>query len=185
MAIYTKKGDRGKTSLFAQKTKKKIAKNSAIVETLGAFDELNSFLGVALSFSEDKEIIEFTKEIQKDIFTICSITAGAKLNFGKNKTTRLEKKIDEIDKLLPKLSNFLLSSGTQSATHFMYARSLARRAERRLVTLIEADKSLSRRQSRRISPNIQMYANRLSDMLFMLFRYANFKAGIEETKWKV
>src|SRR3990167_6172011 len=97
MPIYTKKGDKGTTSLIDPKTKKRISKNARIVHTLGAFDELNSFLGVAVSFSDDAEIKNFVVDIQKNLFTICSILAGAKLKFTKTKTIQLEKKIDEID----------------------------------------------------------------------------------------
>lgn len=181
MPIYTKKGDKGTTN-FIDKSKR-VEKDSAKVETLGAIDELNSFLGIARSFcdptspkasrgrqSRDK----FIKQIQDDLFTICAIIAGSNLKFNKSKTTRFEKEIDKIEERVKPISSFRFSQGSRFATHLMYARALARRAERRAVALNRLET---------IHPNILQYLNRLSDMIFMLFREANFDAGIAEEGW--
>jgi ATP:cob(I)alamin adenosyltransferase len=174
MAIYTKKGDKGETGLFDKK-KGRVSKDSLRVEAIGAIDELNSFLGVCTSFSESPKMTFLVKEIQGDLLTIGSITAGSKLGFFKNKTNRLEKIIDEIDAKLPPLANFVVPGGTRLASHFQYARSLSRRAERRMVALSKEEK---------IRAQILTYLNRLSDALFMLAREANFKDGVKDEVWR-
>lgn len=176
MPIYTKKGDKGETGLFSEKGESiRVSKDSIRVEAIGATDELNSFLGVCLIFCDDPKKAKFINEIQTNLFTINSILAGANLKFNKAMTTRLEKAIDKIDLKIPKLTTFVLPAGTGFATHLMYARTLARKAERRVAALNKAEK---------VHPNIVMYMNRLSDMIFTLFREANFDAGVKETYWK-
>lgn len=172
MPIYTKKGDKGTTN-FIDKSKR-VEKDSVKVETLGALDELNSFLGIARSFCDNPERDVFIKDIQDNLFRICAIIAGSDLKFNKSNTTRLEKEIDRIEEKVGPISSFRFSQGSRFATHLMYARSLARRAERRTVALNRLEK---------IHPNILQYLNRLSDMLFMLFREANFDAGVAEEGW--
>jgi cob(I)alamin adenosyltransferase len=176
MPIYTKKGDRGKTSLFSSTGKKRrVTKDAAIVEALGALDELNSFLGIARSFNERSQRDVFLQGIQNNLFTICSVLAGAKLPFAEAETEKLEKEIDKIDSKVPKIANFVFSQGSPLATHLTYARALSRRAERRVVALSKQKK---------VPPQILKYLNRLSDMLFMLFRQVNFETKIKETTWK-
>src|SRR3989344_449448 len=176
MPIYTKKGDKGETGLFSEKGESiRISKDSLRVEAIGATDELNSFLGICLAFCDNPERAKFIEEIQVNLFTINSIMAGAKLKFNKAKTTRLEKEIDKIDLKITKLTSFVMPSGTRFATHLMYARTLVRKAERRIAALNKIEK---------VHPNIVMYINRLSDMVFTLFREANFDAGMKETYWK-
>jgi ATP:cob(I)alamin adenosyltransferase len=174
MPIYTKKGDRGTTSFFNSQPGVRASKDSLKPETLGALDELNSFLGVCRSFCDSPERNVFIKDIQENIFTICSVIAGADLKFNKSKTTRLEKEIDKIEKKVGAIESFRFSQGSRFATHLMYSRALARRAERRVVALSKEEK---------IRPQILQYVNRLSDMLFMLFREANFDSGISEEGW--
>lgn len=176
MPIYTKKGDKGETGLFSEKGESiRVSKDSVRVEAIGATDEVNSFLGICLSFCESPNRAKFIREIQVDLFTINSILAGADLKFSKSRTTRLEKEIDKIDLKIPKLTRFVMPEGTKFATHLMYARTLARKAERRVAALNKLEK---------VRPNIVMYMNRLSDMIFTLFREANFEAKMPETYWK-
>lgn len=176
MPIYTKKGDKGETGMYSETGEKiRLSKDSARVEAIGATDELNSYLGIVLNYCEDKNREKFIREILTDLFTINSIMAGASLKFNKSRTTRLEKEIDKIDLIIPKLTTFVLPAGTLFATHLMYARTLARKAERRISALSKVEK---------VHPNVQMYINRLSDMLFTLFREANCDAGMPETYWK-
>lgn len=175
MPVYTKKGDKGDTSTLS-KEKGRISKDSLIVESLGSLDELNSFLGIVRSLYKNSERNIFVKEIQNSLFIICAILAGSSLKINKSKITRFEKEIDKIDLKLPKIDSFRYSSGSLLATHLMYSRSLARRAERRVVALSKEEK---------IQANILQYLNRLSDMLFMLFREANFEAGVGEESWKI
>jgi len=176
MVIYTKRGDKGETSLFdkdaSQRTR--VSKGDLKVEALGAIDELNSFLGIVISHTEDLSLQARLKEVQKDLLTIGSITAGSKLSFSENKTKKLEGIIDELEGKLPVLKNFVLPGGTKTTSFLQYARALARRSERRMVVLSESEK---------VKPQILTYLNRLSDYLFMLAREANFKAGIKEEVW--
>ncbi|OGM23720.1 ATP:cob(I)alamin adenosyltransferase [Candidatus Woesebacteria bacterium RIFCSPHIGHO2_01_FULL_39_28] len=167
MAIYTKRGDRGQTSLYDRQNKQniRIDKNSLRIEAIGAIDELNSFLG----------IISQVKEIQKDLFVIGSILAGSELKFFRSKTKKLEKTIDKLEGELPVLKNFIIPGGSKDSAYFQYARALARRAERRVVALSKVE---------RVKPQILSYLNRLSDYLFILARYANFGEGIKEEVWK-
>jgi ATP:cob(I)alamin adenosyltransferase len=173
MPIYTKKGDKGNTN-FIDKSKR-VDKDSIKVEALGSLDELNSFLGIARSFCDNPERNIFIKDVQDNLFRICSVIAGSELKFNKSKTTRLEKEIDKIEDKVGPIDSFRFSQGTRFATHLMYCRALARKAERRVVALSKVEK---------VKPQILQYVNRLSDMIFMLFREANFDNNIPEEGWK-
>jgi len=184
MAIYTKGGDKGKTSLYSESTtnvsdkisaqKKRVSKDSLEVRALGVIDELNSFLGVTMTISENQKVTAVLKEIQKDLFTIGSILAGSDLRFFKNKTKHLEKAIDKLEGRLPVLQNFILPNGSKLSSHLQYARALSRRVEREVVTLARISP---------VKPQILTYLNRLSDYLFMLARDANYKLGVKEEAW--
>lgn len=178
MAIYTKTGDKGKTSTFGGK---RVSKSSKPINAIGAVDELNSFLGIVLAGARQdikilryKDIEKKILEIQKNLFTINAILAGAKLVFPKDAVKGLEKQIDEWEGDLPVQKNFLIYGGTKTAAQIYFARALARRAERSLVSFKIPD---SRFQ-------ILVYMNRLSDYLFMLARIINFRKKIKETIWK-
>lgn len=171
MAIYTKKGDQGKTCLL---NGKKTPKSSTKIETIGAVDELNSYLGVIISFSNDSVLMVELKQVQKDLLTAGSILGGSKLKFYKAKTKRLERTIDKLEKKLPGLKHFILPGGTITGSQLHFARTLARRAEREVARLNEAEK---------IRPQILEYLNRLSDYFFMLARYANYKLQVKEEVW--
>lgn len=171
MAIYTKKGDVGQTRVFSSRDL--IPKNSTRIAAIGAIDEFNSFLGIIIS--EDflsKDLVQ----IQKNLFVIGAILAGAPLRFSKSKTSKLERQIDRIEGSLPVLKNFILPGGAPSASKLFFARGLARRAERAVVALNAKEK---------LKPEILVYINRLSDYLFMLAREVNFKMGNKEQVWKV
>lgn len=177
MPIYTKKGDKGTTTLFDPCLTKnqRVSKDAARVQTIGTIDELNSFLGIVKVSIHDKFFIEFLNTTQNNLFTINSILAGAKLRFGKGKTTELEKLIDKMDEELPKLTNFILSGGSPLSAQLQYARSLTRAAERNLVSLNRHEK---------LKPELLTYINRLSDTFFTLARYANFKLGVADDLWQ-
>lgn len=176
MAIYTKRGDGGETGLFTPKGKKekRVDKDSLIIETIGAIDELNSFLGLTVSFSNNAQLTSYLKDIQKNLMSINSINAGKDLDFTSKETKKLEKVIDEFDKNISPLSNFILPGGTVFAAHLQYARTLVRRVERRIVSLSKEEK---------IKPQILAYLNRLSDFLFIMARYVNFEARVDEVLW--
>jgi len=177
VAIYTKKGDRGKTSLYDKMSRQniRVSKHSLRIRAIGAIDELNSFLGVVGSISQDSGLVKNINQIQRNLLTIGSILAGSKLAFSKVKTKGLERLVDELEGSLPVLKNFVLPGGSPVAAHLHYARTLARRAERTVVALSKSEA---------VKPQILTYLNRLSDALFMLAREANFKGRIFEEVWK-
>lgn len=177
MAIYTKRGDRGETSLYDKMSRQnvRVSKNSLRIRTIGVIDELNSFLGVVVANSSDSVLVKRIKEIQRNLLTIGSILAGSKLTFSKVKTKGLERLLDELEGSLPVLKNFVLPGGSPVAAHLHYARTLARRAERAAV-------ALNRKEG--VKLQILVYLNRLSDAIFMLARQANSKAGVKEEIWK-
>ena len=162
MSVYTKTGDKGMTGTFGGK---RISKSSKLINTIGAIDELNSYMGIVGGLTE----------IQRNLFTINSILSGAKLEFPKEFTKSIEKEIDVMEGRLPVLSNFIIYSGCPKSTRLFYARALTRRAERCLV-------SLNRKSQ--LNKNILIYLNRLSDYLFILARFVNFKKKIKEEIWK-
>lgn len=170
MAIYTKKGDGGETSLFL---KKKTSKKSARISAIGAIDEVNSYLGVVIS--ESPELKKSLSEIQRNLFVAGSILAGAKLRFSKTKTRKLERVIDKLEGALPVLKNFILPGGGKVGAKLFFARALVRRAERAVVRSNGFEK---------IKPEVLVYLNRLSDYLFMVGREVNFKEGGKEEVWR-
>jgi cob(I)alamin adenosyltransferase len=177
MSIVTKTGDKGETGLFSSdKTKKiRISKSSTRIETIGSIDEANTFLGLASSFVKNKKLKIKITEVQKHLFEVGAILAGATVPFDKTLPEKMEKEIDEMDKELPKLTNFILPGGGKAGSLLFMARTFVRRAERRLVSLSKKEK---------INPEILVYINRLSDYVYTLARYSNFKEGIKEEIWK-
>ncbi|MFC1649433.1 cob(I)yrinic acid a,c-diamide adenosyltransferase [Patescibacteria group bacterium] len=172
MSIYTKKGDKGITSTVSGD---RISKSSCQTRSLGAIDELNSFLGVVISFSESREVKNLLEKVQTNLLSLGSILGGSDLKFSKSKTTQLENHIDKWEKQLPKLTNFVHPGGSKSASLLQYSRALARKAEREIVGLGEEQK---------ITPQMLMYLNRLSDYLFTLARVENCARGVEDEIWK-
>jgi cob(I)alamin adenosyltransferase len=176
MPIYTKKGDKGETGLYSSNPEKKVrvSKDSLIVDAIGGIDELNSNIGVAKGLSENPEVIRILSEVQRDLLAIGSILAGSGLSFSTSKTKKLERVIDEMDKILPKLSNFILPGGTREAAQLHVCRSVARRAERGVVGLNEVKK---------VRASILKYINRLSDFFFMMARKSNFDSQVKDEIW--
>jgi len=177
MAIYTKTGDKGETGLFSSDRSKKIriSKASLRVEAIGSVDEANTFLGLAASFLKNKEINLKIIEIQKHLFEAGAVLAGAKIDMDKNLPKEMEKEIDEMDKRLPKLTHFILPGGGHGGSLLFMARTFIRRAERRVVSLSKKEK---------VNTNLIIYLNRLSDYVYTLARYSNFKEGVKEKAWR-
>jgi cob(I)alamin adenosyltransferase len=178
MAIYTKFGDKGKTSLFAGKI---VSKASSRVNTYGTLDELNSYLGVILSKLKDKKLQKDLIFVQKDLFEIGAYLANPSNenneileNHLENQVKGFEKEIDDLTKSLPVLKNFILPGGGEIGSMLHFARTLTRRAERRIVELSEKEK---------VSSEILIYMNRLSDLLFMYARFINKKQKFKEVIW--
>ncbi|MGE5042213.1 MAG: cob(I)yrinic acid a,c-diamide adenosyltransferase [Candidatus Levyibacteriota bacterium] len=181
MPIYTKTGDKGKTSLF---TGKRVFKDDPRIEAYGALDELNSVIGVILSSTTktDKESIYITQTllgVQVVIFPICSYLAGLKDVLKdiqlEEKIKKMEKDIDYMTDKMPTLNNFILPGGGVVGSHLHLARTVTRRAERHMV-------KLGRKQS--LDPLVIKYINRLSDLFFTLARYANNIEKKKETIWE-
>lgn len=174
LKIYTKTGDSGKTSLYGGS---RVFKSNLRVNVYGTVDELNSLLGITLSKIKEKKTADFISIIQQDLFLIGSNLAGAKtdLSILKLRVTEMEKMIDWADEKLPELKNFILPSGVESASLLFYSRAVARRCERLLVEL---------NQKEPIDNKLLIYFNRLSDLLFVMARYLNFKSGVKETIWR-
>jgi len=173
--IYTKKGDKGKTSLFDGK---KVFKSNIKVETYASIDELNSTLGVAASFIKDKKILGEIEEIQNDLLIIGSSLAVSKTRKVpqlKNRPEDFEKLIDDLTEKLPPLNQFILPGGGKGGAYLHVSRTFARRSERRVVALSKKEK---------IDPITIKYLNRLSDLLFTMARYANFKEKKKEKIWR-
>ncbi|HLE48983.1 MAG TPA: cob(I)yrinic acid a,c-diamide adenosyltransferase [Patescibacteria group bacterium] len=177
MSIYTKKGDKGETGLFKKVDGKsvRVSKSSCNTRAIGAVDEVDSYIGVVISESFDEDLNNRLKRIQNNLLTIGSILAGSRLRIGGIEIKRLEREIDEYDKVLPALSNFIYPGGTPAAAKLQFARTLARKAEREVVAFNEEEK---------IPSAILKYLNRLSDYIFTLARAENFKSRVKDEVWK-
>lgn len=185
MALYTGKGDDGSTYVYDTQKGMRISKNSPIAEALGASDSLNSYLGLCkvesenvgyiVRFGEKKETFQdIVHWAQENLFIVQAELAGADKKIRKNKVTKMEKIIHAIDDELPEIKTFFISGGTELASRFDYARTLARTFERRLVWVHES-------KERKIGKQTLRFANRLSTLLYALARYSNFLAKKEET----
>lgn len=174
--IYTRKGDKGMTSMFEPDATKRnrVSKASKRVAAIGAIDETNSYLGVANIYTKSPETKKRIKHIQKNLFTIGALISQAPLTLEPSATAELEEAIDAIEENLPPIRNFLMPEGSVAAVHFMYARSIARRAERQLVALSRVEE---------IPLDVLSYINRLSDYLFCIFRDENARSGEREELW--
>ncbi len=174
--IYTRTGDNKTTAVYDPKLQNinRVDKDSIIVEAIGAVDELNSYLGVVRSLLKDKKISENVRFIQIKLFEVGAILSGASAEFSSESTKKIENVIDQIDDSLPPLKNFLLSEGSSAAVNLMYARALARRAERRVV-------SASRHIV--VSKEVLSFLNRISDCLFVFFRKVNNDSGFTPDLW--
>jgi cob(I)alamin adenosyltransferase len=180
MKIYTKFGDAGETALFSGQ---KVPKGSPRIEATGAIDELNSALGIAVAYCDDKDIALKIKKLQGMLFTLgadISAAYGAKTpkpirRIMRIDTEELEREIDSIDTKVSPLTRFILPGGCMLAAWLHFCRSVCRRAERSIVRLSKEE---------RINPEIIPYMNRLSDLLFMLARYANRKKRVQEDVWR-
>ena len=180
--LYTGNGDDGTTKTFG--CDQRISKSSAIAEALGSVDEINSFLGVIRAktkgqdFQIANEKISFPEtilEVQKNLFIVQAEVAGSALSISQEKITRVEYIIDEIEKMLPPIKTFFISGATELSAHFDFARTLIRRAERRVVGVKEEGKV-------KVSAETSSYLNRLSSLLYALARISGHIEGVEEIK---
>ncbi len=180
MKIYTKTGDEGETGLFAGP---RVSKDHPRIEAYGAVDELNSALGVARTEAMPGEIDALLQQIQNDLFSVGAELAtpnprerGTDL-IGQAHVAALEAAIDRHEATLPPLKHFILPGGSKAAAALHLARSVCRRAERRVVTL-------SHVPAEDVSNDLVKYLNRLSDLLFVLARAVNAAAGHADVIWR-
>jgi cob(I)alamin adenosyltransferase len=176
--MYTRRGDRGVTSLYGSK---RVAKDSPRVEAYGSIDELNSILGVAISLSKDAKTSASLREIQKMLFMAGADSAAEYKGSQKvprisaSDTLRLERMTDDLFGRLPTLRNFILPGGSLMGAYLQLSRAVCRRAERRLLTASRTVK---------MNPELLPFFNRLSSYLFTLARWANKQTGRKEDVWK-
>lgn len=178
--VYTRTGDFGETSLFDGQ---RVAKNSLRVAVCGDVDELNSVVGLAASFCVDEKLVKILRELQLELFQVGadiatpldSITKKPITRIALQNVTFLEERIDEIEKGLEPVKNFILPCGTSCSAALHVARSVCRRAERSACALQKSEK---------VNFFVLTYLNRLSDFLFILARYVNKIEGKIEEKWR-
>ncbi len=176
--IYTKKGDDGSTGLVDGS---RVKKNDPRVDAYGDVDELNAALGIARSFVQEPETGALLEKIQADLFAVGAQLADPKYDpaLRKEKTRideatirSFEEAMDRHEKDLPPLKGFILPCGTPSASFLHLARTVCRRAERKMVGLETP-----------CDPLLLKYVNRLSDLLFTLARVENLRGGEEQIPW--
>jgi cob(I)alamin adenosyltransferase len=178
MKIYTRKGDKGKTSLIGGT---RVPKHHMRIEAYGTVDELNSWLGVIRDMTTNDAVKTLLKEIQDRLFTVGSALAAepehSKMilpDLMPADVETLELDIDRMNETLPELKNFILPGGHLAASYCHVARCVCRRAERLIVDLSENDT---------VDALVIQYMNRLSDHLFVLSRYLAHNDGAEEITW--
>ncbi len=197
--LYTRKGDNGTTKTFG--CDQRISKSSAIAEALGSLDEINSFLGICkvrsrkeeLSIPDGTPVYKIIHEIQKNLFIIQAELAGASMSIDEPKVKELESIIDSIEKELKPIKSFFISGGIELAAFFDTARTIARRAERRVTAVSDSYSALASKDKegrpssakasegrQEIKASTKAYLNRLSSVLYALARLTNHKFGITE-----
>jgi cob(I)alamin adenosyltransferase len=176
--IYTRTGDTGETSLVDGT---RARKDDARVDAYGEVDELNAWLGLARASPLDPELADEIVHLQRDLFALGAQLADpadtlaprvTKAVIGDDDVARLEQFIDRLETELPPLRTFILAGGTPAGAALHVARTVCRRAERRMVALTPP-----------IDPVLIRYVNRLSDLLFVLARIVNHRGGVAETQW--
>ena len=179
MKIYTRTGDDGSTGLLGPG---RVPKSAPRVEAYGSVDELNAALGVARSLDTDAWVSAELTPIQGRLFSLgaeLAATAPAPLakleRISEADVSALEQVIDRLEADLAPLANFILPSGHALAAQLHLARTVCRRAERRVVALAETT---------HVEPRLVHYLNRLADLLFVMARWCNRRAGVAETEWR-
>ena len=179
--LYTGKGDKGTTTLFG--CDQRVSKSSAIAEALGSLDECNSYLGLAkVSLAKTNVLLPnglsytaYLHRIQEDLFVIQAELAGTPMSTSEERVRDIEKVIAEIEKILPPIRSFAIPGGTEASAILDVARTLARRAERRVTAVAEEG-------SRQVGEWTKAYLNRLSSILYAFARHANHASGITDSK---
>lgn len=175
--IYTKTGDDGTTGLFGGA---RLPKDHIRIEAYGTVDELNAVIGLLMSGTTEPQVLELLQTIQSRLFTVGSNLAS---DPAKDMITPdlldedvqlIERAIDKMQEELPPLRHFILPGGSMAISTAHLARTICRRAERRVVSLAHISE---------VEHIILLYLNRLSDFFFVLSRWLGAKEGVEEVKW--
>lgn len=170
--LYTGKGDDGTTTTFGC-CDQRFSKSSAVAEALGTLDEVNSFLGVVKMNPHAREVAKILADVQQNLFTVQAEVAGADKHIEQAKVSDLEMMINAIEAELPPIKSFFVSGGTPLSALLDFARTLSRRAERRVVGVHDEGLVV-------VGAGTLAYLNRLSSLLYALARQVNHKSGITE-----
>lgn len=179
MALFTGKGDGGTTKLFDSEPGKRVTKTSPVFETLGMLDELNTLVGWCKAGTPSDFMVLEQKlkivlhDVQNHLFTLQAEVAGAPKSIPLSSVEMLGVFINTIESKMPPIKTFLVPGATELSARLDIARAVARRAERRLVTLHESGERI-------VSESSRAYANRLSSLLYALTRYVNHTTGADE-----
>jgi cob(I)alamin adenosyltransferase len=177
--IYTRTGDAGDTGLFDGT---RVSKADPRVATYGEVDELNAWVGFARAAGVDDDVSGMLEQIQRDLFALGARLADPRRRIAERVTKaavtsadveRLEGWIDRLEAELPPLRRFILVGGSPPGASMHVARAVCRRAERAMVSL----------GPDAFEPELLVYVNRLSDLLFVMARAVNRRAGVAETEW--
>ena len=175
MKIYTRTGDRGETGLADGS---RVAKDAAQLETCGTVDELSAVLGLVRAAPLPEEIDRLLEQVQHDLCRVGAELATVQTHaIGPQHVKATEEAIDRYQAELEPLGEFILPAGSRAGAGLHLARTVCRRAERRLATLARSGRQ-------QISPHLTAYLNRLADLLFVLARVANARAGQTEVRWR-
>jgi cob(I)alamin adenosyltransferase len=178
MKIYTRTGDAGETSLFGGR---RVSKADSRVDAYGEVDELNAWIGLVRAAGLDRDLDEALVRIQQDLFALGAQLADprdsvaarvAKASLGEDDIGRLERLIDQLESELPPLRRFILAGGAPAGAALHVARTVCRRAERRIVSLSPQPDAV-----------LIKYVNRLSDLLFVLARVVNHRQAAPDIEW--
>jgi cob(I)alamin adenosyltransferase len=181
MSIYTRTGDSGETSLGGGR---RVSKADPWIEAIGTVDELNAALGLVRTYLSDPDLQALLQSIQNDLFNLGAELAapagqgppeGAASHLRPDHVAALEHSIDRLSAALPPWRQFLLPGGAPGAAALHLARTIARRAERRVVAIQPPEA---------VNPEVRRYLNRLSDLLFVLARTVNHRSGTPELPWQ-
>jgi ATP:cob(I)alamin adenosyltransferase len=181
--LYTGFGDKGTTTLFDCK-QGRISKSAVLIEALGSVDELNAYLGIIKVYydidkinlkigSKKNPFSKIIEDIQQNLFVIQAELGGSDMHVGKKELIKIENIINKIGEVLPPITSFTVSGGSIISSGLDFARTLARKSERRII-------SVSEEGMRNINPHTISYMNRLSSVLFAMSRYANYIFSIPE-----
>ena len=177
--LYTRTGDTGETGLFDGT---RVSKADPRIAACGEVDELNAHLGVVLATGVDAGLTEILTQLQRDLLALGARLADpgrriaervTKVELGGTDVQRLERWIDRLDGELPPLRRFIVAGGAPAGAALHLARTVCRRLERRMVAL----------GSDAVVPELLIYVNRLSDLLFVLARVVNSRQGVHEAEW--